>query len=37
MRRPLEFATPTRHMARFADPSRDIEINATLVVDGVRG
>ena len=34
MRRPLEFANPTKHTARFADPSRDREINATLVVDG---
>lgn len=31
---PLEFATPTKHTLRFADPSKDREINATMVTEG---
>lgn len=31
---PLEFATPDRHMARFADSTQDCGINATMVTEG---
>ena len=33
-RLPLEFATPKKHTLRFADPSLDRDINATLVTEG---
>ena len=31
---PLEFAHPEKHTLRFANPSRDHEINATMVTEG---
>ena len=33
-RLPLEFATPTKHTLRFADPKKDRDVNATLVTEG---